>query len=530
MKKYKYKEYFSHVIPCLGYGILSGSVTGAIIFLFKLGAKYLEELSRFIYSNALNSPFHTIAIFVSLIGFAFLMAFLHKKLPEVKGGGIPRSEGILRGILTFRWFTTLIGTVFGSFISFFCGLPLGSEGPAVLMGTSAGAMCGAGKGKRSAWNRYVMTGGAGAGFAIATGSPLSAMLFALEEIHKRFTPMLILSVSTSVLSATYVNSLLSRACGLSTELFHIGKIGSFELSHVGYLLLLGLLVAAAVGVFNEAIELFNRFIKRVGKVIPEWAMLVVVFLITGVAGIFFADGIYSGHHLIVEAATVYMPLTYLLLIFVFRFVMMLFTTGSGATGGIFLPTLAVGAVISAVFARLLIAIGMPAELFSATVFLGMCAFIGGTLRAPLTATVLFLEFTGVFTNLFYVAIVVFVVNFVIELLNQKPFYDRVLEGMEKKQNEGKKAKLNNFEMKVSAGSFVVGKAVRDVMWPSSSVVTEIRRADDLDGSRKDLDHDGEKLLLPGDTVIIRIKYFDEESIKKHLHELVGNDAPIKVIS
>ena len=91
------------------------------------------------------------------------MYYLHKHIPECRGGGIPRSEGVLRGVLSFRWLKTLLGTFFGSMLSFVCGLPLGSEGPAVLMGTSVGKMCV--PKKRSMWNRYVMTGGAGAGAA-----------------------------------------------------------------------------------------------------------------------------------------------------------------------------------------------------------------------------------------------------------------------------------------------------------------------------------------------------------------------------
>ena len=523
MKHYKYKEYISHIVPVLGYGVACGSLTGALIFFFKLAASYLEKLSRAIYPWARSSPIRILLLFAALAAFALIMAFIHKLVPASKGGGIPRSEGILRGVLPFKWLATLIATAVGSFISFFCGLPLGSEGPAVLMGTSVGSMCGNIGGKYSAWNRYVMTGGAGAGFAVATGAPLSAMLFALEEIHKRFTPMLILSVSTSVLSATFVNYHLSNIFGVSPKLFDLGQLPAFELSHAGYLLLLGIMVAAAVGVFNVLISFFSTITKRVEKHFPRWAMIVAMFLITGVAGLFFSEGIYSGHHDIETVATTFLPIGYLVLLYAVRFFMMLLVTGSGATGGIFVPTLALGAVASSVFGQALVAIGMPSELFTTTVFLGMCAFMGGSLRAPLTATLLFVEFTGSFTGLFYVAIVIFTVNFIIEILNQKPFYDKVLDGMEEEHNHGRKPRIAYFEMKVAKGAFVVGKSVRDIMWPSSSVVTEIRRGD----GKKDLDHDGEKLLFPDDTVIIRCKFFDEEEIKKCLSELVGSEVFLK---
>ncbi len=523
MKEYKYREYLANVFPCLYYGIFCGALTGCIIFFFKLLAKYAEEISRYIYSEAKGNTICVLAVFAFLAICGIAMWLLHKYIPEVKGGGIPRSEGILRGVLSFRWLKTLIGTFFGSMVSFICGLPLGSEGPAVLMGTSVGSMCGCVSKNKSTWNRYVMTGGAGAGFAVATGAPLSGILFALEEIHKRFTPMLVLTVSTSVLSATYVNRLLCSAFGISPNLMSIEALKSFELDHVGYLLALGIIIALAVGVFDASIRVFGNIMKRFKRAFAAPTKLVLMFLITGVLAFTFTDGVYSGHHTMIELALHDKNVWFLLSVFAVRLVMMLFITDSGATGGIFIPTLAIGAAVSALCGKLLVVMGLPNELFATVVFLGMCAFIGGTLRAPLTAAVLFLELTGTFTNLFYVAVVIFTVNFITELLNQKPFYDIALESMEHAQNAGREVKIDCFEMKVSHGSFVVGKAVRDIMWPSSSVVISVKRADE---NRKDMDNDGEKKLYVGDTLVLRAKYFDEDEIKQLLFGLVGTEHDI----
>lgn len=526
LKEYKYKEYIANVIPCIVYGIVCGFLTGLVIFLFKLSAKYAEEISRWLYSTAKGSPFYVGIVFVVLIAFAAAMVFLHKKIPEVKGGGIPRSEGILRGKLSFRWMKTLLGTFFGSMISFLCGLPLGSEGPAVLIGTSVGCMCGSVSKNKSVWNRYIMTGGAGAGFAVATGSPLSGVLFALEEIHKRFTPMLVITVSLSVLAATYVNGLLCSVFGVHPNLLEVGELSAFEFDHVGYLLLLGVITAAAVGVFDSSISLFGRLTQRIRKFLPDSAKLMVVFVITGVLGFLFADGIYSGHDVILEAIVNDRTVAFLAVLLLVRLIMMLLVTDCGATGGIFIPTLAIGALTAALIAKLLVFLGMPTELFSAVVLLGMCAFIGGTLRAPLTATVLFIEFTGQFTNLFFVALVIFVVNAITELLNQTSFYDRTLEKIEEAQNHGREAVIACFEMKVSQGAFVVGKTIRDVMWPASSVVIGITRAEE---DHDDMDNDGEKKLYVGDTVVLRSRFYDEKELKTLLYGLVGTEYEIRQV-
>lgn len=522
----KYKEYISNVAPCLYYGILCGSLTGALIFLFKLAAKKAEHFSVAAYAAAKESPLYICLAFAVLVALGGVMAFLHKKIPECKGGGIPRSEGVLRGVLSFRWLKTLLGTFFGSMISFLCGLPLGSEGPAVLMGTSVGCMCGSISKNKTTWNRYIMTGGAGAGFAVATGAPLSGILFALEEIHKRFTPMLVLTVSVSVVSATCVNNLLCSAFGMDPGLLHVGTLGTLELRHVGYLLLLGAITALAVGVFDASIAVFGKFTKKFSRVLTAPVKVIAVFVITGILAFAFPDGIYSGHDVILNAAMGGKTVSFLGVLLVVRLVMMLFVTDSGTTGGIFIPTLAIGSIVGALASNLLVVMGMPEELFATAVLLGMCAFIGGTLRAPLTASVLFVELTGQFTDLIYVAAVVFTVNFITELLNQKPFYDIALENMEHAQNQGKVPRIACFKMKVADGAFVIGKTVRDIMWPPSSVVVSITRADE---TRQDMDNDGEKRLFEGDTVIVRSKFFDEADVRKQLCGLVGREVEIEEV-
>ncbi len=522
-----YKEYISNVLPCLGYGLLCGSLTGALIFFYKLIANKLSHFSEEIYMHAAESPVLIIFVFAALIGFACIMAFMQKKIPEMKGGGIPRCEGILRGVLPFRRVKTLIGTALGSFISFFCGLPLGSEGPAVLIGTSLGGICSGPKGSKSAWSRYVMTGGAAAGFGVATGAPLSAMLFALEEIHKRFTPMLVLTVSTCVISATYVNELLCSLFALSPALITAFDFPDLELKNVIYLIILGVIVAFSVGIFDASLGYFGKFTKRLKNKVPDVVKLIVVFILTGILGFVFSQGAFSGHEIIENILSYGESLSLLFAVLIVRLIMMILVTDSGATGGIFIPTLAIGALVGAIGGRFLVFAGMPTELFPSVVILGMCAFIGGTLRAPLTATVLFAEITCRFTNFFYVALVVFVVNCITNIFNQTPFYDRVLEALEERQNEGKTARIVSFKMKVSDDAFVIGKTVRDVMWPPSSVVVSITRADT---SAQDMDHDGEKKLFEGDTVILRSKIYDDNEIKNTLRGLIGSQYPIEELT
>jgi len=510
----------------LFYGIFCGGVTGVAIFLFRLAANKAEVISRELYSIAKSSTLYILAAFAILAAVALLMMLLHKKVPESKGGGIPRSEGVLRGVLPFKWLRTLIGTIIGSMLSFLCGVPVGSEGPSVLIGTSIGEMCLGNSKNKTAWSRYVMTGGAGAGFAIATGAPLSGILFALEEIHKRFTPMIVMTVSVSVVSATYINRVLCELFSISPMLFDIGLFSGFKLSHVLYLFILGIAVAFSVALYDISVELLNRFTSRFRKHFATYAKLVIVLILSGILCLVFPDAAYNGHHLIIKMLESSPGIGFLIAVLTIRFIMMVFVTASGVTGGSFVPTLAIGAVFSTIIARFLVLVGMPEDLSIAIILLGMCGFIGGTLRAPLTAAVLFIELTGQFTDVLYVALVIFTVNSITELFHLTPFYERSIETMTHEQNGDKKPIIAHFETTIMPNAFVIGKSVRDVMWPSSTVVISVKRAND---QMDDTVNDGEKKLYAGDTVILRSKYYDEVELCQIIRGLVGNEAMIHKI-
>ena len=522
MKTNAYRDYLVHTAPTFFHGILAGALVGTLIFFFRLVAEELVALSRSIYTFVQGKPLYILLLFVCLAGFAVIMSLLHRFAPSAKGGGIPRSEGILRGTLELRAVRALIGSVVGSFISFFCGLPLGSEGPSVLAGTAAAHLTG--KPVSAAKDRYLMTGGACAGFAVATGSPLSAILFALEEVHKRFTPMLMLVTSASVLSATAVNRLLCAHFGLSPNLFAIPDLPDLSMRDIGFVILAAIFVSAAVFVFDLAVSHFNRLMRTSLRFVPHTVKLVTVFLLTGVIGLFTVDALYGGGGIIADLLVGGQTLGFLIGIFLIRFVMIVLVSNSGASGGIFVPTLAVGALIGAIAARLFILMGMDASHAGLIILLSMSAFMGGTMRAPLTAAVFFVEVTAQYENLFFVTLAVFLVYFITEIFNRESFYDILLEDMEEDQNHGKSAEVARFYVKVSHGSFVIGKAVRDILWPRSTIVTGIIREGE---SALSMDNGGEKKMYEGDTLLIKSEFYDEEDLLRRLTNLVGTEYPIE---
>lgn len=526
-KRSDYKNYFKNVfVPVLVYGAFTGLLVGTFVFFFKWVAEWLTEKSIEIYRAAQQNPWIAIAVVAGALALAFAAYFLHRWAPETKGGGIPRAEGVLRGILTFRWLRTGIAVIVNSWISFFAGLPLGSEGPSVLLGTAIGGGTCKLPLSHNSWDRYIMTGGACAGFAVATSAPVTGILFALEEAHKRFTPMIFLMAMSSVVFGVTASNLWSMLLGHNpAPLFNVGALmGTFNMKDIWIPLLLGVIIAAVACAYNLVVFAMGKLWGGKLKKVPQWAKLMIVFALTVVVGLITVggfngtDALFGGGGLIKEL-TVYERFSWavIFVLLLIRFFMISFSTSSGATGGVFIPMLSIGALLGALVGKLFVVMGMDESLYATVVMLSMSAFMGAATRAPLTALVFMVECTWNFSNLFYVGITVFLSYLICELVKVEPLYDVLLERMLEQQNHGKKHQIVELVYVVKSTAFAVGKSIRDVLWPANTKVTHVEQTDNV----KRMDDDGEKKIHVGDTLTLITQTYDLEATKRELNDILG---------
>lgn len=536
MKRKDYKSYFKNVIvPVFVYGAFTGLVVGTAVYFFKWVAEWLTEKSTEIYHYAQTHWYIALAVVAGVAVLAIAEYFLQKWSPETAGGGIPRAEGVLRGLLTFRWLRTGIAVIVNSWLSFFAGLPLGSEGPSVLLGTSIGGGTCKLPLSHNSWDRYIMTGGACAGFAVATSAPVTGILFALEEAHKRFTPMIFLMAMSSVLFGVTVSNLWTLALGEhAVPLFNLlgadGErllLGVFSIKDIWVPLLLGVAIGALAIGYNLFVFWIGKFYDTKLKKVPQWARLIIVFVLSAAIGLIAfgdfdgTDALFGGGGLIVKLAENKFTWKIIFILLVIRFFMISFSTGSGATGGVFIPMLSIGALLGALMGNAFVAMGMDQALFPTVVMLSMSAFMGATTRAPLTALVFMLESTWNFSNMFYVAITVFISYFICEIVNVEPLYDVLLERMVHKQNKNKQHVILRLKYVVQQGAFAVGKAVRDVLWPANTKVNEI-----TSGDVAAMDDDGDKKMHVGDVLTVVIQTYDEQTTRVELEEILGKQPPV----
>lgn len=412
-----YKEHFKTVIiPAVFVASLAGAVSGALIFFYRLAANYVMGYSVDIYEFMRAKPAFIPLLFVGLIAAAFMMSFVLRWAPEAAGGGIPRSEGVLKGKLRIRWVRTLIATLIGSMISYISGLSLGNEGPSVQLGTAVGAGANRTIRKKQDGERLVLTGSIAGSFAVATGAPLAGMVFAIEEANQQFSPRLLLSACCGTLWAVGVSEALAYAFGLDGRLLLIGAITTLPFKYIWYAIIIGVVCGLGASGFNKFSVSVSNLTANLKWKYKTPILLAIVFVVTGAVGLIFPDMVGGGHDLmlsIAEGGIVW----YMLLAFLWiKLLLITFCAASGATGGMFVPMLVMGALFGGLLAEGGTACGIETEYYKVIVLLGICAFLGASIKAPMTAVVFIVEATGSYASTLPAVIAVAVAYAIISLL------------------------------------------------------------------------------------------------------------------
>lgn len=517
----KLKGYFSNLIfPAIIFGSITGLFTAIVVILYKLLAKFVINFSKYYYEFLRNKLYFIPLVLIAFYFIALLFARIYKKQPRVRGGGIPSSIALLRNIVTFKWLRTLIGVFFISLTSFLIGVPLGNEGPSVLMGTAVG------KGsvstlakKHPAWGGYAMTGGACAGFAVATGASVSGILFALEEAHQKISPMILIVSSIAVLVAQLCSLILCPLLNLSTSIFPNMAITTLAVKDVWIPLLVGVAIGLFAVVFLKYYHIVNKFFNAKLKKIPHHIKIFLVYALTLVFGLVSFSFISTGHEifpLLIEGKVAVLGLVALLLV---RMSLTLFANTNKLTGGVFIPIMALGAIMASVVGRVLqSAFGLNQSYQTIILVLGISACIASMMKMPLTAVIFSLEALGCGNNVIHVIIVVAVSFIITEIFGTKGINDGIIDNIVKSQEETHKRMVIDTHIIIQKGCFAEFRHVKDIIWPSNFFLLSIIPSK----SRKALiDQEGSMTLHEGDVLHIRYATFDEQHTKEELICIVG---------
>jgi len=513
----RFEQYFVNLIcPVFIFGSITGIFTAIIINLYKALANYLIEFSEKGYSFLKSHILWIPVIIIALYGIASLFSWLYKKNPRLSGGGIPSSIAILRRIISFNWLKTLIGVFFMSLTSFLIGVPLGNEGPSVLIGTAVG------KGsvslfaqKHTVWSKYSMTGGACAGFSIATGASFSGILFAIEEAHQRISPMIIIVGCISVLFATLTSNIIAPILGVSTKLFPEIQLAILSIKDIWISLILGIIMGFFAVLFLKYYQLINNLFNNKIKKASQTIKIFFVFILTLISGLILFSNISTGHHLILSLFNDNTPIYLLVLILFIRTTLTLLANSNKITGGIFLPILALGAILSAILGKTFeVLFNFNHEYYNVILMLGITACIASMMKMPITAVAFSIEALSCHNNFLHVIVVASISYMITEIFSAKGINDSIIENIVKSKEKTKK--LSTFEayVTIQKNSFAEFMKIKDILWPANFVILSIISNNEVIDKTDDSFNEG-------DILHIRYSTFDDSKTQKELLAIVG---------
>ena len=505
------------LLPYFVFPTVVGVVSGLVIFAFKVASSHVMHKSEEVYSFVRQNPVYLPLLILAAALIGALSAVILKLAKECRGGGIPTAVATIRGLIPLRWAECLIGLFGSSMLTYFAGVPLGNEGPSVQMGAAVGKGVSGLFGKKNrAWERYNMTGGASAGFAIATGSPLSGIVFALEEMHRRFSPPVFIVASVAVLSGKMTSDALSELFGIDTTFFDIEIDKLLPFKFIWVAILIGIVCGICANLLTNIYHILRKFAKNHLSKIPFIIKMSLIFAIVGLLGFASGDLIGSGHSLIENILEGHALWYILLIAFAVRSMMMILANNSGVTGGLFVPTLAIGAIIASLLSDALIAIGVIGEeYYPILIVIGIASFLSASSRIPLTALTFAAEALCAAGNILPVAAGVVVSYLVVEILGVPSFTDTVIESKVHTAAEGKTAVVVDCHMSAKRGAFAVGMEVRDILWPPTCTILSIDK-----NNTKSHHHSG--LIEEGDVLHLHYSTYDREETDGLLEDILGD--------
>ena len=479
--------------------ILVGSVTGvfagAVVSLFCILSHIGEEFSRGAYAFVRANPAFIPLLILSLGLGAFLLGVAMQIAPVIRGCGIPQAEGGTRGFLRFRWFRDTTAMFASCLLSTFLGLSIGAEGPSVLIGACVGDGVANCTHRNEMIKRYQITGGACTGLAVAGNAPLTGMIFAFEEAHKRFTPEVFICAFSSVIFGMLTRTVVYSAFGLQiTTAFDSFVFYELPLSTYAFVILSGLACGFLGLAFYKACFAVRKLFKRIktGNSNRNRAIRVAIAVFLGGLVSLIATGVMGGGHELIHSLgsnggstqshiervfglSVVLSLCIVLLL---KFFITTVNVGSGLPCGIFIPIIAMGACLGGLLNHAWIALGMDEKYADLMIMLCMSAYFATIVKAPLTSIVMICEFTGSFAPLLPVIIAVSIGYVIGDIFRTDGIYEELLEIYERESGYHEQSVREVYTFTVTHGAIAEKREVRDVLWPSGARVTQIQRGEE----------------------------------------------------
>jgi CIC family chloride channel protein len=296
---------------------------------------------------------------------------------------VTRGRGVLRVGAALHDIASILLTVG-------CGGSLGREGGLLRGGATLGSFLGRRFRLGGSQLNVLVACGAAAGMAAAYNAPIGGAMFAMEVVLGTFA----LESFGPVVVASAIGTIVSRALIRPYLVYSPPPVNPpVTLLALGHYVLLGIAVGVASVGFLLALRGGRWAFDRLPA--PYWVTPVIGFAVVGSIGVWVPEIFGNGYDTVTLVLQERVPLSLILVLPGLKAAATVVTRGSGGSGGLFTPTLFLGAVLGSAYGS------WAAHAFPGSTpgpggyaLIGMGAMLAGTTQAPLTAILMIFELTG----------------------------------------------------------------------------------------------------------------------------------------
>ncbi|WP_371633549.1 chloride channel protein [Streptomyces sp. NBC_01259] len=298
------------------------------------------------------------------------------------------------------------------------GGSVGREGPIVQIGSALGSTLGRLTKVAEGRMRLLVACGAAGGIAATFNAPLAGVFFAMELILRDFAIESFGAVVVSSVTASVIGrAAFGDVAFLNLPAFHVEHVVQY-----GLFALLGV-AAGAVGIgFTRILYLIEDACDWAWRG-PEWLRPAAGGLLLGVVLLVLPEMYGVGYPVLEKATEGGYAVAFLLLLLVGKIVATSVTIGIGGSGGVFAPSLFIGAMLGAAYGAGVHGLmpGTGGEV-GAYALVGMGAVFAGSARAPITAVVILFELTGEYSIILPLMLAIATATLISKLLSRDTVY------------------------------------------------------------------------------------------------------------
>jgi H+/Cl- antiporter ClcA len=383
--------------PALMRQTLLAAAIGVVVAIVALGLlDLIGLLTNLLYSGRISTriarpdtgPLGVASILVPVLGGLVVGLMARFGSERIRGHGIPEAMEtiLLRGSRMEPRLAVL--KPLSSAISIGSGGPFGAEGPIIVTGGAVGSIAGQLLHLTAAERRALLVAGAAGGMTAVFGTPLAAVLLAVELLLFEWRPRSAIPVAAAAATAEVVRELLaSHGLLAATPLFAMPHAaGALSASVDAGALAVGLACGALAWLMTRCVYAAEDLFTRLPLHWSWWPAL--SGLVVGVGGLVDPRVLGVGYDTIRDELTAKLAIGALVLLLVCKLAVWAVALGSNTSGGILAPLLMLGAAVGAIMGHVLP--DAPAGTYA---LVGLAAALAGVTRSPLTSIVFAVELT-----------------------------------------------------------------------------------------------------------------------------------------